>query len=94
MLQYRQYIQNPSPDEAKWRHFFEVVFRCGIYFQNTPPVEDNEDNLILTWNPGMNKLEVFSPFDEFEKNQAGRIQIVPIRILTVTFLFVLISGFY
>jgi len=42
----------------------------------------------------MNKLEVFSPFDEFEKNQAGRIQIVPIRILTVTFLFVLISGFY
>jgi hypothetical protein len=28
MLQYREYFQNPSPDEGKWRRFyFEVVFR-------------------------------------------------------------------
>jgi len=31
MLQYREYIQNPSPDEGKWRQFyFEAVFSWNI----------------------------------------------------------------
>lgn|GEM_PF-6601572 len=55
MLQYREYIRNPSPDEGKWRRFyFEAVFRWNI-LPNTSPVENYEDNLMLTWNPGCAK---------------------------------------
>jgi len=32
MLYYKEYFQNPSPDEGKWRRFyFEMVFSWNIF---------------------------------------------------------------
>jgi hypothetical protein len=59
MLQYREYIQNPSPNEGKWRRFNLGRYSSGIFFQNTFPVENYEDHLMLTKNPGCKGANIF-----------------------------------